>query len=179
MDDLLFPDTFPILETERLILREITHEDTPAIFRNFSDPDVAKWFFEEPLSNIDQAKGFIDLFNEEFNNGRGLTWALVIKDEGACIGTCGYGEIELGARGEIGFDLAKDQWGKGLMSEALDPVIAYGFDVLRLSIIEAHSYSANTRAIHLLEKMGFQLDKISGDSHYYSISKSIIDKPRH
>ena len=177
MDDLIFPDTFPILETERLILREITHEDTQAIFRNFSDPDVAKWFFEHPLSDIDQAKGFIDLFNEEFNNGKGLTWALVIKDEGACIGTCGYGEIELGARGEIGFDLAKDQWGKGLMSEALDPVIAYGFDVLRMSNIEAHSYSANVRAIHLLEKMGFHLDKISGDSHYFSISKIKSDRP--
>lgn len=176
MDELIFPDNFPTLETERLILREITYEDTQAIFRNFSDPDVAKWFFEEPLTEIYQAAKFIDLFNNEFKNGKGLTWSLVIKDESACVGTCGYGDIELGARGEIGFDLAKELWGKGLMSEALVPVIEYGFDVLRLSKIEAHSYSANTRAIHLLKKMGFQLDKISEDSHYYSISKSYGDK---
>lgn len=179
MDDLFFPDTFPVLETERLILRDLTHEDAPAIFRNFSDPDVAKWFFEKPLTDIDQARGFIDLFNEEFKKGKGLTWALVTKDEGACIGTCGYGEIELGDRSEIGFDLAKDRWGKGLMTEALRPVIEYGFDVLGLSNIEAHSYSANTRAIRLLEKMGFHLDKISEDSHYYSISKSKSDRPGH
>lgn len=176
MDELIFPDNFPTLETERLILREITYEDTQAIFRNFSDPDVARWFFEEPLTEIYQAAKFIDLFNNEFKNGKGLTWALVIKDEGACVGTCGYGDIELGARGEIGFDLAKEQWGKGLMSEALVPVVDYGFDVLRLSSIEAHSYSANTRALHLLEKLGFQLDKISEDSHHYSISKSYGNK---
>ena len=107
MDDLIFPDNFPKLETERLILREITHEDTQAIFRNFSDPEIAKWFFEKPLTEIDQAVNFIDQFDNEFKNGKGLTWALVIKDEGACVGTCGYGDIELGDRGEIGFDLAK------------------------------------------------------------------------
>jgi len=179
MDDLRFPDTFPTLETDRLILRQLTPEDTQTIFRNFSDPDVAKWFFEEPLTEIDQAVKFIDLFNNEFKNGKGLTWAIVIKNEAACVGTCGYGDIELGDRGEIGFDLAKEQWGKGLMSEALVPVIDYGFDVLRLSKIEAHSYSANTRAIHLLEKLGFQLDRTSEHSHYFSISKSITSKSRH
>ena len=65
------------------------------------------------------------------------------------------------------------------MSEALVPIIEYGFDVLRLSKIEAHSYSANTRAIRLLEKMGFKLDNISKDSHYYSISKRIADNLRY
>jgi ribosomal-protein-alanine N-acetyltransferase len=178
MDDLIFPDTFPIIETERLLLRQITHEDTQAIFRNFSDPDVAKWFFEKPLTDIEQATNFINRFNNEFKSGEGLTWALVMKNEGDCVGTCGYGDIELGARGEIGFDLAKKQWGKGLMSEALIPVIEYGFDNLKLSKIEAHSYSTNTRAIHLLAKMGFQLDKISEDSNYYSISKWNADDLR-
>ena len=48
------------------------------------------------------------------------------------------------------------------MSEALAPVITYSFDVLRLPKVEAHSYSTNTRAIHLLEKLGFQLEIISG-----------------
>jgi ribosomal-protein-alanine N-acetyltransferase len=151
MDDMRFPDIFPILETERLILREISHDDSQAIFKNFSDPEVARWFFDQPLTDIEQAEKFIDSFNNEFKNGEGLTWALVIKKEDTCVGTCGYGEIEHGARGEIGFDLAKEQWGKGLMSEALAPIIEYGFDVLGLS-------------------MGFQLDKISEDSHYFFIS---------
>lgn len=177
MNNLTFPAAFPIMETDRLILREITHDDTQAIFSNFSDPEVAKWFFEQPLSEIEQASKFIDLFIDEFNNGTGLTWALELKNEGVCIGTCGYGEIELGSRGEVGFDLAKVQWGKGLMGEALLPVIEYGFERLKLQKIEAHSYSNNTRAIHLLEKVGFQMDKVSEDSHYYYISRGALKKP--
>jgi ribosomal-protein-alanine N-acetyltransferase len=177
MEEIIFPKKFPRIESERLILREITDEDTQAIFNNFSDPEVAKWFFEQPLTEIDQAKEFIKAFNDEFMSGEGLTWAIALKGDDKCVGTCGYGDIEIGERGEIGFDLAQEQWGKGLMSEALVPIIAYGFDELGLKKVEAHSYSSNVRAINLLEKIGFQLDKISEDNHYYSISQSGSNQP--
>ena len=48
-----------------------------------------------------------------------------------------------------------------------DSLTDYGFSVLRLSKIEAHTYSNNDRARYLLEKLGFQLDHISENSHYY------------
>lgn len=171
MKDLNFPKAFPRIETERLILREITDEDRQAIFNNFSDPEVAKWFFEQPLTTMDQAIEIITAFSDDFQSGRGMTWAIEFKKDGICIGTCGYGEIELGQRGEIGFDLAKEHWGKGLMSEALVPMIAYGFKVLRLTKVEAHCYSTNLRAVYLLEKLGFQLDRVSENSHFFSISQ--------
>ena len=176
MEDLMFPRAFPRIDTQRLLLREITDEDRQAIFRNFSDPEVAKWFFEQPLTEMDQVIEIITAFRIEFKSSKGLTWAIALKKDGKCVGTCGYGDIDLGQRGEIGFDLAKEHWGKGLMSEALAPVITYGFDVLRLSKVEAHSYSTNTRAIKLLEKLGFQLVKISEDSHYYSISQDDLNR---
>jgi len=165
MVELEFPKVFPQLESERLLLREITDQDRQAIFANFSDPEVAKWFFEQPLTQMPQVSEIITAFRNEFKKGEGLTWAVELKEVGDCIGTCGYGDISLGQRGEIGFDLARDHWEKGLMSEALTPVIAYGFDVLRLAKIEAHSYSSNARAINLLDKVGFQLEKISEDNH--------------
>ena len=172
-----FPKIFPRIETKRLILREITGEETGAIFRNFSDPEVAKGFFEQPLTDMDQAKEFITAFRNEFRDGEGLTWAVALKQSDRCVGTCGYGDLEIGARGEIGFDLAQDQWGKGLMGEALVPIIEYGFSDLGLDKIEAHSCSSNKRAIHLLEKVGFQLERISEDNHYYFISKTKVNKP--
>ncbi len=162
-----FPKTFPIIKTERLILRGITHADTHAIFKNFSDPDIAKWFFEKPLSEVEQASKFIDQFNFEFQQGEGITWAIELKENNEFIGTCGYGDVELGGKGEIGFDLAKEHWGKGFMSESLVAITDYGFSVLNLSKVEAHTYSNNVRAIQLLEKLGFQLDNVSEDSHYY------------
>jgi ribosomal-protein-alanine N-acetyltransferase len=176
MKSLNFPKSFPRIETERLILREITDQDRQAIFRNFSDPEVAKWFFEQPLTEMDQVMEIIIAFRDDFQSGKGLTWAIELKRDSNCVGTCGYGDIDLGQRGEIGFDLAKEHWGKGLMSEALAHMITYGFDVLGLSKVEAHCYSTNSRAINLLEKLGFYLEKVFEDSHYYCISKDDFER---
>lgn len=165
-----FPHTFPRIETERLILRGITHDDTHALFRNFADPEVAKWFFEHPYTELTQATQIIDAFIKEFEQGQGITWAITLKESRAYIGTCGYGDLEIADQGEIGFDLAKAQWGRGLMAEALTAIIEYGFEVLSLRQIEAHTYSHNTRARRLLEKLGFQLGTVSEDSHYFALA---------
>jgi ribosomal-protein-alanine N-acetyltransferase len=163
------PETFPRLETARLILRQISADDRDGIFRNFSDPEVAKWFFEEPYTRMEQVDEIIQAFSQEFEQGEGLTWAIALKGSGEFVGTCGYGEVEVGSRGEIGFDLAKDHWGQGLMSEALQAAIDYGFERLGLGKVEAHTYAANARANRLLRKLGFRLEDVRDDAHYYSL----------
>lgn len=165
-----FPKLFPRIETERIILMELTSDDAEAIFRNFSDPEISQKFLEQPLTDIGQARQFVEQFDAEFKQGKGFTWAIVFKENNACIGTCGYGFVEIGNRGEIGFDLAKEYWGKGIMSESLKAIIDYGFSALQLLKIEAHTFSENDHAIHLLENLGFQLDHISEDSHYYFLT---------
>jgi ribosomal-protein-alanine N-acetyltransferase len=164
-----FPKSFPRLETDRLVLREITLDDRWGIFRNFSDIDVAKWFFEEPLTQIEQVDEIIQAFIKEFEQGNGLTWAVVLKESNEVVGTCGYGEVKVGVCGEIGFDLAKEQWGKGLMSEALGAIVDYGFDVFALGNVEAHTYATNSRAIRLLKKLGFQAEELRDDSFHFSL----------
>jgi ribosomal-protein-alanine N-acetyltransferase len=171
MTQVIFPQIHPTVETERLILREISHNDTAAIFRNFSDPDVANWFFEKPHSTMKQTIKVIDNFIFKFKQGEGLTWAITLKEDGQVIGTCGYENIEIGNRGEIGFDLAKEYWGKGYMRESLTAIINFGFSVFNLSIVEAHTNSNNVRAKRLLEKLGFQLDKVLKANHHYILGK--------
>jgi ribosomal-protein-alanine N-acetyltransferase len=166
-----FPEIFPRLETERLVLREITPDDRDGAFRNFSDLDVAIWFFDEPFREIDQVDQIIQEFIQDFEQGKDLTWAITLKENNEFLGTCGFGDVEIGSRGEIGFDLAKEHWGKGLMSEALRAVIDYGFDVLGVGSIEAHTYSTNARAIRLLRKLGFHLDGVREDSHYFVMTR--------
>lgn len=171
MTEIEFPKTFPRIETERLVLRELTLNDTVAVFNNFSDPDVAKWFLEKPFTENEQANQIIGEFIDEFKQEKGLNWAITLKENGECVGTCSYSDVEICDRGEIGFDLAKELWGKGLMKEGLVAIIGYGFAVLALSKVDAHTYADNHRAIRLLEGLGFKLDKISKDSHYFSISR--------
>jgi ribosomal-protein-alanine N-acetyltransferase len=166
-----FPRSFPRLETDRLILRELTEDDRVGVFRNFSDPDVAKWFFEEPYTALEQVDQILQAFGEEFEQGEGLTWAIALKGSNEFVGTCGYGEVEIGTRGEIGFDLAKEHWGQGLMGEALQAILDYGFERLGLGKVEAHTYASNARANRLLGKLGFRLEAVRDDAHYYSLMR--------
>jgi [ribosomal protein S5]-alanine N-acetyltransferase len=162
---------FPTLETDRLLLRKLTPDDRFAIFRNYSDPDVANWFFDEPLTQVEQAEQIVGEFLKSAEDGKGHTWAILLKEGLELIGTCGYENFVVEARGEVGFDLAKAHWGKGYTTEALGAIITYGFEALRLSEICAHTYSRNSRARRVLEKLGFRVDAIQTDSHYYVLSR--------
>jgi len=161
----------PGIYTKHLHLREIEQGDRSGIFKNFSDPEIANWFFDQPFTHIEQADQVIREFNEKSRTGKGFTWAILLKETGEFIGTCGYENFEHGSKGEIGFDLAKEQWGKGYMSEALTVIIHHGFQVFKLSRVEAHTYSHNSRARKVLEKLGFKAQSADKDSHYYIISK--------
>jgi ribosomal-protein-alanine N-acetyltransferase len=132
---------------------------------------VAGWFFDQPYTRIEQADQIIQEFTQKSLAGKGLTWAIILKESGEFLGTCSYENFAVGQRGEIGFDLAKQHWGHGYMSEALGAIIAYGFKMLDLYTIEAHTYSNNTRARRLLEKLGFTVQAVTEDSHCYTLAR--------
>ncbi len=161
----------PKLETKRLILRAIALEDRFSIFENYSDPEVANWFFDQAYIRIEQADQIIQEFIEKANAGKGLTWAILLKDGGEFAGTCGYEKHDARGRGEIGFDLGKRFWGQGYMTEALGAIIIYGFTVLNLFKIEAHTYSNNARARRVLDQLGFNVDSVTEDSHCYTLAR--------
>lgn len=73
------------------------------------------------------------------------------------MGTCGYHNWNRKhAKAEIGYELSIQSWGKGLMSEALKEMIAYGFESMNLNRIEAVVYPENGASIRTLEKQGFK-----------------------
>ena len=170
MSKLSFPNEFPQLETDRLILRELADSDTSALFLNYSDEEIAKNFLDASLTDIEQAAQFIDAFRAEFRQGDAITWAVSLKGTNEFIGTCSY-MIEANSCAEIGYDLSKAHWGKGLMSEALRAIIEYGFDELGLQKIEADTLSENTRSLNLLERLGFRLDEVREKSHCFSLQR--------
>ena len=150
------PKTFPILETERLILRSLTPDDKEGVFRNFSDQEVTKYLMS-PFKNIGQAEDIITAFVEEFEQGSALTWAITLNSNGEFLGTCSC-EINSGDRVELGFDLAPSHWGRGLMNEALRAVLQFGFENMNLQQFKAHTYLLNHRTIRLLKQLDFNLD---------------------
>jgi len=158
---------FPVLETTRLILREPNLSDTQAIFKNYSDADIAKWFFNEPYSDPEQAEALILTFRKKHNDASGLTWALVLKTENDLIGSISLDNLKIGESADLEFDLAKKYWGKGLMSEALKAVFEYSFNRLHLQQIRALTYQNNERTVTLLTRLGFNRRGAKGEHDLY------------
>lgn len=173
---------FPILETDRLILREIEKEDAEAIFACFSNEDLVRFYGQERLETIGQAEGFVEFFSKNYHEKRGLRWGIEQKGAKGLIGTIGFNAWSpKHKRAEIGYELHPGHWRKGYISEALDRVISYGFEELGLKRIGAVVFLENDASSSLLLKAGFQNEGIlrdymmqngkSYDTYVYSLLK--------
>ncbi|MBK3494141.1 GNAT family N-acetyltransferase [Viridibacillus sp. YIM B01967] len=174
---------FPILETERLVLREIIKDDKPAIFDYFSRNDVIRYYGMEALTNIEQAEQLVNAFAKNYQDKRGIRWGIELKHHAGLIGTIGFNAwSSMHKRAEIGYDLHPDFWGKGYASEAVTEVVSYGFNVLDLTRIGAVVFIENKASNTLLTKLGFEKEGIlknymyqNGDpydTNMYSLLKS-------
>jgi ribosomal-protein-alanine N-acetyltransferase len=145
---------YPCLETERLYLRELTLDDAPAVQAHFGDPEVTEFMDIDPCKSLQSAREIIEYHVQD----TGVRWGIFDRQTDALIGTCGFHcWDEAAAQAEIGFDLSRTYWGQGLMREAVEAALAFGFDAMALSEIRAFSDRANARSIRLLERLGFQL----------------------
>jgi len=158
---------FPVLETERLILREITAEDANAIFSCFSDERVTEHYGSEPFQNIEEAMTLIENFSVNFQEKRTIRWGIELKNNKELIGTLGFHAwARKHKKAEIGYEIHPDYWRKGYASEAIDKVIEYGFNMMDLTRIGAIIYVENKASYRLLEKLGFQREGILRKNMY-------------
>ncbi|MGG1572569.1 GNAT family N-acetyltransferase [Fictibacillus sp. NRS-1165] len=147
---------FPVIETERLILREVTTEDAKDLFIYLSDQEVVKHMGLEPYQTIEGTGAEIKWYQSIYEEGTGIRWGITLKDSGRVIGSCGFlNRHPKHFRTEIGFELSKDYWGKGIAGEALEAVVEYGFQHFQLERIEALIEPENLASQRLVEKQGF------------------------
>ena len=160
--------SFPIVETERLILRRMTEEDAPAILAEFGDPRVLEHLDPDPpVTDIESARSFLRWLMGMFDEKQALRWAITLRTDGTMIGTCGFHRWdEKHRRAEIGYDLAPAAWGQGYMSEALKAMLRHGFKQVVLHRVEALVYTENSASLKLLEKLNFQKEGLLRDYFY-------------
>jgi len=148
-------EKFPLLETKRLILRQIQLPDASALYQILSDPAVTEYYDDDPFTDISQAQEQIESWLLGFERRWALRWGIALKSEGGLIGTCGlYGFHTLHLRAGVGYELAQAYWRQGIMSEALAAVCRFGFEVMELNRIQASVMPGNTASVRLLEKLG-------------------------
>lgn len=158
MPELFDFETMPLLVTKRLTLREVRpHDDLAALHELFADPEVARFTDTGPFTTMAEAVDVMAWITEIFNERRGMRWAITSRTSpDALIGTCGYNRWDRSSNSaDIGYDLMRRFWGDGLMTEALQAIIEFGFQQMGLNRIEADVTVGNDRSARLLEKLGF------------------------
>ena len=149
-------DPFPILSTERLLLRRIEESDVNEIFILRSDKRVMQFIERRSAKSIEEALLFIQNINDLIKNNDAIQWAIIFNNDPKLIGTiCIWNISKEHHRGEIGYVLHTDAHGKGIMQEALKAVINFGFKILKLHSIEADVNPDNIPSIKLLERNKF------------------------
>lgn len=149
-------EKFPVLETERLILRAISMSDVDEMFQQRSNPEVMKYIIRPLLQSRREAEELIRNYEFLFEQGISITWAMSLKGRNKMLGTVGYPRINKeNYRGEIGYSLDPVNWNKGYMNEAIKEVIRFGFQELRLNSIEAVIQPENKSSSDLVLKHGF------------------------
>ncbi|MDX8366904.1 GNAT family protein [Cytobacillus sp. IB215665] len=147
---------FPIIETDRLILRKVTKNDANEMLAYLSDEEVVKHIGLTPFQSLSDVWDEIEWYDSIIEEGTGIRWGITLKGNNKVIGSCGFLNMKSKHfRAEVGFELSKDFWGKGIASEALEGVINYGYRHFQLERIEALIEPANLPSQKLVERQGF------------------------
>jgi len=169
--------SYPILKTERLLLRQLTIGDDKAIAALRSDDTVNKYLERPKTTNTAQSVEFINKINLSISKNESFYWAITFENK--LIGTiCLWNMSKDRLNVEIGFELLPDFHGKGLMHEALEAVIKYTFQTLNFKTVVAYVHAGNIKSFLLLERNNFKKNKAlenkdeSGDLIVYSLSNN-------
>lgn len=161
---------FPELKTERLLLRKLEVTDAKEMFFLRSNENVLRYIGREPAKTIAEAEEFINKINKAVDKNESILWGIVFLNEPSIvIGTiCLWNFKEEHYRGEIGYLLHPDHWRKGMMKEAINAVVDYGFTVLGLHSIEALLDPENMGSSSVLESTGFIKEGHLKESFYFN-----------
>ena len=157
---------FPRLETDRLILRELTLDDADIIFPHFANKEVSRYIDFKPADSIEDVIDIVNWGINLFSRKSGTLWGIFKKEDDAFLGQVNYvarpddnftGTVH---RAEIGYELTPDYWGNGYMSESINSVIEHIFRSTKINRIEAKVHTENNRSISLLVRLGFHRESI-------------------
>lgn len=145
------------LRTARLLLRPLEREDVPAIVRFAGAKEIAATTLKIPHPYAeDDACTFLAQANEEFREGRSVSFAISISPGRELCGAVGLHIENLHRHAELGYWVGVPFWGRGFATEAASAAVAFGFDTLGLNRIYAHHFAENTASGRVLEKIGMR-----------------------
>lgn len=151
-------NNFPILETERFVLKQCSKNDLENVYKGLSNPEVIKYYgisFDSLEATNEQIEWFAQLEKEQ----TGQWWVVWSKKENQFCGAGGFNDWQKeNNKAELGFWLLPEFWGQGIMREVLPKIIEYGFESMKLHRIEGFVDVRNRNCKKNIEKLGFKLE---------------------
>lgn len=147
---------FKNLETDRLFLRRIVASDFVEIRTLRGNPETMKFIPRPLITNDDDALEFINMINEKIDNNEAINWAITLKGNPRHIGNIGLFRLQPeNHRCEIGYMILPEYKGNGIVTEAINAVLKYGFNDMNMHSIEAVIDPNNIASERVLQKNGF------------------------
>jgi ribosomal-protein-alanine N-acetyltransferase len=177
-----------LFETPRLLARRWTFDDAPAVLALFSDPEVARFLPGAVMADLDAARAMVQRNLDRYVNLGGVMggFALVEKNTGAIVGNTLIKPLPDGSGHpttdiEIGWHLARAQWGRGYATEGARACLDYGFETLHLPIIHAVVDPRNERSLRVARRLGMihrgQTDAYYGQTvEWFSLAPGLADR---
>lgn len=160
---------FQNLESERLLLRQVSPNDIHEVFALRSNPETME-FIPRPLATtLDEALDHIKMINDKIEANEGINWAITEKGNPKLLGVIGHYRIKWEHfRSEIGYMLLPEYQGKGIVSEAIQMVVDYGFNEMKMHSLEAIIDPENIASAKVLEKNHFVKEAHLKENEFYN-----------
>lgn len=151
----------PTLVTERLILRKLAVSDYTDMYEYSKMPETCRYLLWSPHDTPRFTKKYLSYLQGQYRNGLFYDFAVVEKESGKMIGTCGFTSFDLANNSaEVGYVLSPRFWGKGYAAEALRCVMRFGFRELELHRMEAKIIDGNIASMRVVEKCGMRREAV-------------------
>lgn len=153
-----------VIETERLILRELEYTDDQDLFEMDSDPEVHLYIENNPVKSIDEIRTVIGMLKIQYKENGIARWAVVDKLTNECVGWSGlkYFNQPLNNHNnfyDLGYRFKKKHWGKGFATESSSAILDFGFRNFNVEKIFAITDPKNENSKKVLNKLGFEFQE--------------------
>lgn len=149
------------IETKRLILRRFTMDDVEPMYHNWaSDPEVTRYLTWSAHSSPQVTEAVLRDWTQNYSRNDFYQWAIIFKENGEePIGSISVVSQDAKTdKAHIGYCIGKKWWHKGIMSEALEAVIAFLFDKVGAQRIESRHDPRNPNSGAVMRKCGMQFE---------------------
>ncbi|HSD13737.1 MAG TPA: GNAT family N-acetyltransferase [Flavobacterium sp.] len=151
-----------IIETERLLLRELLLSDADAMFKMDSNPNVHKYLWNKPTETIEETQKIIEFVRNQYIQNNIGRFAMISKETNEFIGWAGlkFNTETLNGKTnfyDIGYRLDEPFWEKGYASEASFAWMNYGFNTMKIKTMTASAQAGNVASNRILQKIGLLL----------------------